>query len=53
VPIPIAYALAGLTADRLGTQIVMGACSTIIAVAALAPLAVRDVRQLAFADAGR
>lgn len=53
VPIPIAYALAGFTADRLGSQIVIGACAAIIALAALAPLAVRDVRQLAFTDTDR
>ncbi|MFB9833949.1 MFS transporter [Actinoallomurus acaciae] len=50
VPIPIAYALAGVTADRLGSQVVIGACAAVIALAALAPLAVRDVRRLAFAD---
>lgn len=53
VPIPIAYALAGFTADRLGSQTVIGACAAIIALAALAPLTVRDVRQLAFTDTGR
>ena len=53
MPIPIAYALAGFTADRLGSQTVIGACAAIIALAALAPLTVRDVRQLAFTDTGR
>ncbi|GLY88826.1 MFS transporter [Actinoallomurus iriomotensis] len=53
VPIPIAYALAGVTADRLGARIVIGACAAIIAVAALTPLAVRDVRRLAFAGVDR
>ncbi|WP_329245895.1 MFS transporter [Actinoallomurus sp. NBC_01490] len=46
IPVPIAYAIAGTAADRLGTQMVMTACAAVIATASLIPLAVRDVRQL-------
>jgi MFS family permease len=46
IPIPMTYAIAGTTADRLGTQAVMTACAAIIAAAGLIPLALRDVRRL-------
>jgi MFS family permease len=46
IPIPITYALAGRAADHLGAQLIIGICAATMAAAALAPLALADVRRL-------
>ncbi|MBO2461508.1 MFS transporter [Actinomadura violacea] len=46
VPVPLAYLLVGAGADHVGAQHVIGACALVMAVAALAPLALRQVRGL-------
>ncbi|MDL4813120.1 hypothetical protein [Actinomadura opuntiae] len=46
VPVPLAYLLVGTAADHVGAQHVIGVCALVMAVAALAPLALRQVRGL-------
>jgi predicted MFS family arabinose efflux permease len=51
IPIPVAYAIAGTAADRIGTQAVMAACAAIMSTASLIPLTLPDVRRLSLLPA--
>ncbi|MFC9970522.1 MFS transporter [Spirillospora sp. NPDC127200] len=46
LPVPLVYLGAGTAADAYGAQPVIGACAVVMALAALAPLLVGEVRRL-------